>query len=454
MQPISCQIENHKIDSDLILESVSDGVFTVDKDLKILSLNHAAEQITGLSLDEALGKHCWDIFKSDKCENGCILKKTLVEGKSFNDSSSNITSKQKKHISIDISTSSLRDKNGEIIGCIGIFRDLRLVEKMGKKLDNCYRIDRMVSRSSSMKKIFDIVPKVADCASTILIEGETGTGKELLARAIHNQGPRKGKPFVAINCGALPDTLLESELFGYKAGAFTDAIKDKPGHFSAAEGGTIFLDEIGETSSEFQVRLLRVLEEKQIIPLGGIKSILVDVRVIVATNRNLYDLVQQGEFRKDLYYRIDVLRLELPTLRERKEDIPILIEYFIDRLNKSPHRKIEGIENNILPYFLAYDYPGNVRELENIIERAYVFCNNGIIQLDHLPDNLKQVCLERKSKESLNQLANSMEYQAILEALANNNNNRMKAARELGIHKSTLFRKIKKLEINIPETNS
>lgn len=452
MKQVAIQVGDHKIDSELILQNVSDGVFTVDTDLKISSFNQAAENITGLSQDEALGRRCWDVFKSNRCQSGCILKKSLVEGKSFNDSSE-IMGKWENHITIDISTSPLRNENSEIIGCIGVFRDLRLVEKMAGKLDTCYRIGNMVSRSPAMKKIFDIVPKVADCTSTILIEGETGTGKELLARAMHTQGPRKMKPFVAINCGALPDTLLESELFGYKAGAFTDATKDKPGHFSVAEGGTIFLDEIGETSPEFQIRLLRVLEERQIFPLGGIKSIPVDVRVIVATNRNLFDLVKQGKFRQDLYYRVDVLRLELPALRERKEDIPLLIEYFIERKNKSQIKKIEGIDKSILPYFMAYDYPGNVRELENIIERAYVFCSNGIIQLDNLTDSLKNSIQEKKPQESFDQLTESTEYQAILEALTNNNYNRIAAARELGIHKSTLFRKIKKLGLIIPCAN-
>ncbi|MBU2512802.1 sigma 54-interacting transcriptional regulator [bacterium] len=445
MQHTNYSIKHSPITSGLILDSVSDGIFTVDNELKITSFNHGAEKTTGISRDKALGKHCWDVFKSNKCNSGCVVKKSLSEGKSFNDSFISILSHCEEKIPIDISTTSLKTKSKEIIGCIGVFRDLRLVEKIGDNLKTCYRVGDMISKSPTMKKIFDIVPYVAESSSTVLIEGETGTGKELLARAIHDLGPRKDKPFVAINCGALPDTLLESELFGYKAGAFTDAVKDKPGHFTVAKGGTVFLDEIGETSPAFQVRLLRVLQEKQIVPLGGIKSIPVDVRVIVATNQDLYEAVKQEEFRKDLYYRIDVMEFKLPALRERKEDIPLLIEYFVDRKNKSGENKIKLISRNTLPYFMAYNYPGNVRELENIIEKIYIFCGNGVIKYDYLPDVLKNVMIDKSSRESCDQHAESPRHKIILEALANNNNNYAAAARELGIHKSTLYRKLKKL---------
>ncbi len=448
MQPSNYRLEQSPFTSGLILDSVSDGIFTVDTELKITSFNHGAELTTGISRDKALGKHCWDVFKSNRCNSGCMIKKSLLEGKSFNDSFVNILGHSEEKIPIDISITSLKTKDRKIIGCIGVFRDLRLVEKIGENLRNCYRAGGMISKSPAMKKIFDIIPYVAESFSTVLIEGETGTGKELLARAIHDLGSRKDKPFVAINCGALPDTLLESELFGYKAGAFTDAVHDKLGHFAAAKGGTIFLDEIGETSAAFQVRLLRVLEEKQIVPLGGIKSIPVDVRVIVATNRDLYEGVKQEKFREDLYYRIDVMQFRLPALRERKEDIPLLIEHFVKRKNKSGHKKIEIISKNILPYFMAYDYPGNVRELENLIEKTFVFCGNGVIKFDYLPDVIKNVAIEQNLKKPDDQFNESSQIKAIRQALANNNNNHAAAARELGIHKSTLYRKLKKLELS------
>ena len=445
-------MENPKIDGGMILESVSDGVFTVDRNLNISSFNQAAEQITGLSKAEAVGRQCRNVFHSNKCNQDCILKNTIGLGRPLNDSSIVITVKQEKQIPIDISTAPLKNDNEEIIGCIGIFRDLRLVDTMEHQLCDCFQIGDMVSRNQTMQKLFALVPKIGESSCTVLIEGETGTGKELLARAIHNTSPRKTKPFIAINCGALPDTLLESELFGYKAGAFTDATKDKPGHFLLAEGGTIFLDEIGETSSAFQTRLLRVLEQRQIVPLGGVTSKQVDVRVIVATNKSLYDLVDKGDFRQDLYYRIDVMQLKLPPLRERKEDIPLLIEYFIERKNKRQQKKIKGIDKEILPHFLAYDYPGNVRELENLIERAYILCNNGIIHYDHLPDILKHGPEKQQNSHLLESAAVTSEHQAIMEALLNNNS-RTDAARELGIHKSTLFRKIKKLGITVPASH-
>ncbi|MBT6613800.1 MAG: sigma 54-interacting transcriptional regulator [Deltaproteobacteria bacterium] len=437
------------VNSGMILESISDGVFSVDKNLRICSFNHAAELITGVSRDEALGKRCKEVFRSNMCDKECFLEKTMSDGNGSNDSSIKITNKQKKELSIDISAAPLKNIHGDIVGCIGIFRDLRLVERLAGELTDCYYVGGMVSQNAAMKNIFDVIPKVAESTCSVLIEGETGTGKELLAREIHNQSRGKNLPFIAINCGALPDTLLESELFGYKAGAFTDATEDKPGHFVMAQGGTILLDEIGETSPAFQTRLLRVLEQKQVIPLGGIKPVQVDARVIAATNRSLIDLVDEGKFRQDLYFRIDIMLIKLPLLRERKEDIPLLIEHFIKRKNRSHQKKIEGIDKNILPYFMAYDYPGNVRELENIIERAHILCNNGIIHLDHLPDVLKNCALETETTTDPEPMSKLSEYQALLEALINCHS-RVDAAKELGIHKSTLFRKMKKYGINFP----
>jgi transcriptional regulator with PAS, ATPase and Fis domain len=285
-----------------------------------------------------------------------------------------------------------------------------------------------------------------------LIQGETGTGKELLARAIHDLSPRREKPFVAINCGALPDTLLESELFGYKAGAFTDAVKDKPGHFTLAEGGTILLDEISDLSDAFQVRLLRVLQEKTYQPLGGTKPVRADVRIIAATNCDLAGLVESGRFRRDLFYRVNVVCLDLPPLRERKEDIPMLINYFIDRFARLGGQPIRGISQEVLAVLMFYNYPGNIRELENIIEHAFVLCprDEGQIDIQCLPENLRFLVSSPLAQTSISLATQSAETRVILDALKRNHYSRMAVARELGIHKSTLYRKIKKLGIDLP----
>jgi transcriptional regulator with PAS, ATPase and Fis domain len=306
-----------------------------------------------------------------------------------------------------------------------------------------------------MQRIFTLLPQVAVSESTVLIRGETGTGKELLARALHEHSSRREKPFIAINCGALPDTLLESELFGYKAGAFTHAVKDKPGHFSAADGGTLLLDEIGDISPAFQVKLLRVLQDQTFQPLGSTESVKTDVRVIAATHEDLSRLVAEGRFRQDLFYRINVVTLALPPLRERKEDIPLLCERIIDRMNRRRGRAVAGISQEALAVLMSYDFPGNIRELENIIEHAFILCPDETILPSHLPEHLQPrqdaACFEESG--GIRAAARSAEARRILDALVRNRYNRQAAARELGIHKSTLYRKIKALAIDLPETD-
>jgi len=295
-----------------------------------------------------------------------------------------------------------------------------------------------------------LLPQSAASGSTVLIQGEAGTGKEVLARSIHQKSNRSQRPFVAVNCAALPDTLLESELFGYKAGAFTGAIKDKPGRFALAQGGTIFLDEIGDISPCLQVRLLRVLQERSFEPLGGTKSIRADVRVIVASNRDLWALVQDGSFRHDLYYRVNVIRLDLPPLRHRRQEIPALVNHFITRFNRIQKRSIEGISHEAIEMLIRYDYPGNIRELENIIERAFVLCSNGTIQASHLPGTLIPAS-PAYANPTLENAVKAVEIELLMQALSRQNYNREAAARELGMHKSTFFKKIKTLGIMLPD---
>ena len=444
-------IYNSENVTEIILESISDGVFTVDYDWRIMSFNRAAENITGISRTEAIGKYCWEVFRSNMCERDCALRRTMKEGKSFVNTSTYIINSDKKRIPIITSTSLLRDENGKVLGGVEIFRDLSLVEELRKELGDRFQMGDMISRSPLMLEIFKILPQVADSDSTVLIQGETGTGKELLARAIHDLSSRKNKPFVGINCGAIPDTLLESEFFGYKAGAFTNAVKDKPGHFAVAEGGSILLDEIGDTSPAFQVRLLRVLEAREFQPLGAKKTVKADVRVIASTNKDLSDMVENGNFRQDLYYRINVMQLRLPPLCDRREDIPLLVDRFIVKMNRLRGKTITGIDQQVLELLMSYNYPGNIRELENIIEHAFILCPDGNIQQKHLPAAFITPPLSSTDNKTLDNILKSVEVQAILDALKRNNYNRLAAARDLGLHKTTLFRKINKLGITLPE---
>lgn len=438
--------------NEIILESISDGVFTVDHNWRIMTFNRAAEEITGTPRGEAIGRYCWEVFRSNMCEGDCALKRTMKEGKSFVSSATYIINNRQERVPIGVSTAPLRNDRGEILGGVETFRDHSLVEELRRELTGSLEIGAMISRSKAMKKIFAILPQVADSDSTVLIEGETGTGKELLAAALHNLSGRKDEPFMAINCGALPDTLLESELFGYKAGAFTGADKDKAGLFQAAGQGTIFLDEIGDTSSAFQVRLLRLLEEREFQPLGSVEKVATGCRVITATNRDVAEMVEKGEFRRDLFYRINIIRFRLPPLRARMEDVPLLVERCIKKMNRIKGRAVRGVTSQAMSLLLSHDYPGNVRELENIIEHGFVLCHEGELETAHLPAYLRPSFDTGPASESLAQRSiYRVEKEIIYEALRRNNFNRLAAAKELGIHKATLYRKLKKYQLALPE---
>ncbi len=433
-----------------ILESISDGVFTVDKSWKITSFNRAAEIITGIKREDALGKRCSDVFKSSMCQANCALKATLKTGKPVINRSCFIINNEGIRIPISVSTAVLYNGKGEIIGGAETFRDLSEIEALRKELVGRYRVGDLVSRSSTMRKVFDLIPAVASTMSTVLIQGETGTGKELVAKAIHGSGIFSGKPFVAINCGAMPDTLLESELFGYKKGAFTGAYQDKPGLMQAAGDGTLFLDEIGDISPAMQVKLLRALQEKTFQPLGSTGELRLKARIITATNKDLMAMSKAGNFREDLFYRINVVRIDLPPLRQRKEDIPMLIETFIARFNQLYARQIKGITNEALSVLLNHNWPGNIRELENLIERAAILCNGRTIGIANLPEEL---CNNTTGEDdSIKKTRSSAEAAAIQSALARNDFRIEAAATELGIHRATLYRKMKRYRIDpIPD---
>ncbi len=435
----------------LILESISDGVFTVDEQWRITSFNRAAEEITGIARDEAIGRPCCDVFRADMCETDCALRRTMRTDRAIINRPAYIINVAGARIPISISTAILKDADGSVIGGVETFRDLSIVEALREELKGRFQVGDMVSRSMAMRHIFDMLPQVAESASTVLIQGETGTGKELLAKAIHNLSPRKERPFVAVNAGALPDTLLESELFGYQAGAFTGAEKNKPGRFALAHGGTLFLDEIGDISPALQVRLLRVLQTKSYEPLGATQTERVDVRVIAASNRDLAMLMDQGVFRKDLYYRINVVKLQVPPLRQRKEDIPLLVECFINRLNRLQGKAIAGVSSEAMAFLMTHDYPGNIRELENMIEHAFVLCSSDFIQPAHMPSGVVAQASSVSCQDNMKSAVRTVEAQTIMAALKRNLYNRLATAHELGIHKSTLFRKIKTLGLELPK---
>jgi PAS domain S-box-containing protein len=432
----------------VVLDSIADGVFTVGSDWRIRSFNRAAELITGIPRDEALGRQCWEVFRASICESACALRETMDTGTAVINRQVYIVRADGRRIPISVSAAILRDEAGEIIGGAETFRDLSVEAELRKELQRRYSFDDMVSKNHVLQRIFDLLPDIAESMTTILIQGESGTGKELVARAIHAHSPRCEGPLVIVNCGALPDTLLESELFGHKAGAFTDARKDKPGRFALAEGGTIFLDEIGDISPALQARLLRVLQDGSFEPLGGTETLRSDARVIAATNRNLAEMVAEGEFRQDLFYRVNVVAVELPPLRERMEDVPLLIDHFVERFNALRGKEIEGVSPDVLERLMRHDYPGNIRELENIVEHAFVMCRSGVIRRRHLPNYLRTA--GEVGDDLPARSLDEAEARFLVSALERNGWNRAATARELGIHKTTLWRKMKHLAVEPP----
>lgn len=436
--------------SERILESISHGAFTVNPQFEITSFNRAAETITGFSRNEVIGMKCYHVFRANICDTNCALKKSIETGRDINQ---NVIIKDidGDDVLINVSTSVLLNEKLEKIGGVETFRDISNTG-MRQTLSQKYKFHNIISKNDKIRKIFNTLPSIAKSDSTVLLEGPSGSGKELFARAIHTLSEREGE-FVALNCGALPDELLESELFGYKKGAFTGAAHDKPGRFALADRGTIFLDEIGDISPALQLKLLRVIQEREFEPLGATSTVKADVRVIAATNKNLKKQMEKGSFRKDLFFRLNVIKIQLPSLAERKEDIPLLVNHFILKFNKLKNRSIESVSPRVLNMLMRYDFPGNIRELENIIEYCFVLCRSSIIDLDSLPDEFAEAMYENPSKECppVDPLSNA-ESNAIMEALDKFNGNRGQTAAHLGIEKTTLWRKMKKYGIQYPVT--
>jgi transcriptional regulator with PAS, ATPase and Fis domain len=332
-------------------------------------------------------------------------------------------------------------------------RYLSMIEQLRREIQSSYSFEDIIGKSEAFQKIFAILPDIAASQSTVLIEGPSGSGKELLARAIHNMSPRARQPYVVVNCGTLPTTLFESELFGYKRGAFTDAKQDKPGRIALAEGGTVFFDEIGDLPPETQIKLLRLLQEREYEPLGGVGPQQADVRIVAATNQKLTDLVRQGRFRDDLYFRLAVVRLTVPPLAQRREDVPFLVEHFVERFNAKQGKRVQGVTPAVMEILMRHDFPGNARELENVIEYCFVLCHNGLIDVQHLPEDLaarvRPSDAERKVK-STSPLQRS-EADAIRLALSQHHGRVGRAAASLGISRTTLWRKMQRYGLRAPE---
>ncbi|MFW6145982.1 MAG: sigma-54 interaction domain-containing protein [Planctomycetota bacterium] len=438
----------------VILNSLSEGVCAVDPDGRIRCFNQQAEALVGKEASAAVGEPLAGVFPEGEGDWHELVAEVRRAGGGIRESRTHLVNARGESIPVTVHAVPLRDPASGRSGVILTFKDTRAIERLRRALRHEFTFGDIVSKDETILRILRILPNVAASDSTVLVLGATGTGKELLARAIHAASDRRDGPFVAINCGALPDTLLESELFGYRKGAFTDAKRDKPGRFALAEGGTLLLDEIGDLSATMQVKLLRVLETRQYEPLGGIEPVAADVRIIAATHRDLDARVKQGTFRADLYYRLNVIAFRLPSLAERPWDIPLLVEHFVEGLNAERGREIRGVSEAAMASLMRYAYPGNIRELRNIIERAYVLCEHDEIGQACLPPAIfesaeaPRPCPGRPTHAApLRRLPADEQRRLIRQALHTHHGHRRRTAEALGIDTSTLWRKMKKFNI-------
>jgi PAS domain S-box-containing protein len=445
---LSHEMMREKERSEAIVNSIADGVITVSKDLTITSFNRSAEKVTGFEAAEVIGRPCRSIFRSRACEEGCPVLETIRSGEPVAGVEVEILARDGSHIPVSMNTALLRDENGEVTGAVETFHDLSRVRKLTEELRGRYSFRNIIGRSPEIQQVFELIRSAAPSKVTVLIQGETGTGKELVARAIHYESPRSDKRFVAVNCAALPETLLESELFGHVKGAFTGATFDRTGRFDLADGGTLFLDEIAEIGYETQAKLLRVIENREFERVGDSATRRVDVRLICATNRNLREQVDAGAFREDLYYRINVVTIDLPPLRARSGDVPLLIEHFVDKLSKETGKTIAGISPEAMDLLIDYAWPGNVREMENAIGHAFIHSRGGALLPEHLPPDItKGIPHITHAAVGAVGTVDQVEKLLIEQALKQTGGNRTRAARKLGMSRSSLWRKIKKHSI-------
>jgi len=435
----------------IILDNLDVGIFTVNRGGYITFFNHKAEKISGYNRRQVLGKSCSAIFGEDEAKDLFFLKKSIKKGIDQSVQHGELLSRAGEKVPVRANVIALKNEKDAIVGGLATFHDLTLEHQLDQAISDRYTFHDMIGKSPQMQKVFETVSVVAGTDATILIEGHTGTGKDLLAKVIHSSSQRTSCPFVKVNCAAIPDNLLESEMFGYVKGAFTGADRDKPGRFNEAHGGSIFLDEIGELPLSLQAKLLRVLEDREFYPLGSRHTCKVDVRILSASNKKLDQLVEEGLFREDLFYRLNVFRLRLPTLKDRKIDLPLLLRHILRRLCAARGSHPVNISKATMEILLNFDYPGNVRELENILEHALIISQEQEILPEHLPDHV-----QRPTPASDTQIAFpnsragtsvSRERQKIIQALNRHGGNRTDTAQALGIDRTTLWRKIKRYKI-------
>ncbi len=442
------ELAAHRSRLEAIFRSVRDAIITVDPDLRVIEANMHTETICGQNPKGILGKKFPDGFSP--CSRSCVdvLKQTLLNKETIKEYRIECGHQQRSHQQVSVTSSPLRDPAGNFMGVVMVIRDMTLLKDLERELRERHQFQSMIGKSKKMQDIYRLLEDLANLDTTVLISGESGTGKELVARALHYSSAKAFKPFVTVNCSALAENLLESELFGHVKGAFTGAIKDRQGRFQAADGGTILLDEIGDISPLIQLKLLRVLQEKVIERVGESVPRPVNARVIACTNKNLREKSKRGEFREDLYYRLKVVEITLPPLRERLEDLPLLIDHFRQSFNKRFNKNIEGFSNDVLDQFMCYPWPGNIRELEHVIEHAFILCHGSTITSGHLPPEIKIAASGVEEQRMPARAADGLPDSAARtrEALLKAGGNKAKAARLLGIDRRTLYRRLDKYD--------
>jgi len=447
------ELTEHRTRLEAIFASVKDGIVTVDPELKIIEANKSTENICGIAAKEAAGKIFSQCFS--QCSKSCseVLGQTLEKKMTIKEYRVECGHQQRDQQTVSVTSSPLQNPEGKFMGAVLVIRDVTLLRDLERELRERNQFQNIIGRSKRMQDIYRLLEDLANLETTVLITGESGTGKDLVARALHYSGQRGFKPFVTVNCSALAESLLESELFGHVKGAFTGAIKDKQGRFQAANGGTILLDEIGDISPLIQLKLLRVLQEKVFERVGESIPQKVDVRVIACTNKDLKERVRRGEFRQDLYYRLKVVEVSLPPLRDRLEDLPLLVDHFCRSFNERFKKNIEEVSTEVLSRFMNYPWPGNVRELEHVMEHAFVLCHGGVITLEHLPLEIRDDGTTSGSEKSVripvqeSHTQGSNGAQEVLNALNKAHWNKTRAARLLGISRRTVHRKINRYQL-------